>query len=404
MQLVVQRSIRVFFLFFICVSCFQPKTSTQEVVLTIADTVQVSDSLPQDSLMMNFESSINDTLDALASIIAGMDSVSQVYPDITKSKAYTNFYKEFSKRWEDFDSTRIQQLNTFEDSVLHSLLPPNQTLFYPFSGPDYLYAGHFFPDATKYILVGLEPVGSLDALVNTEPDSLESYFNLVNTSLDAILRFSFFRTNSMEEDLRQKDLDGVLHLLFLFLKKEGNSIVSAVPFQLDSLGEKQFYPSFSAQKNRVQKTKGVEIEFIDKSNQEKVLDYLSINLSDPSLKKNKAFMAYHSQNTSYTTYLKGASYLLHKSYFSRIRQHILLHSSSIVQDDSGIALHYVLSGNRKWNLHLYGKYVKPISLFSKCYQSDLDSIYKTQKVQKLGFGMGYNFKDKNSNLLIAIPY
>ena len=32
-------------------------------------------------------------------------------------------------------------------------------MFYMFSGPDFLYANAFFPNASTYILCGIEPVG-----------------------------------------------------------------------------------------------------------------------------------------------------------------------------------------------------------------------------------------------------
>ena len=54
-----------------------------------------------------------------------------------------------------------------------------------------------------------------------------------------------------------------------------------------------------------------------------------------------------------------------------------------------------------WTFKLYGNYTRPISLFSNCYQKDLDSLYKKQGSKFIGFGIGYNFNDQNSNLFIA---
>jgi len=34
-------------------------------------------------------------------------------------------------------------------------------MLYMFSGPDFLYANVFFPEATTYVLSGLEPVGGM---------------------------------------------------------------------------------------------------------------------------------------------------------------------------------------------------------------------------------------------------
>ena len=362
---------------------------------------------PSDSVKINLtvvnRIPINDSLDELAGIIAGSMEKSSIYPSITSSSFYKNYRAQFSKRWNNFDSLRINKLKNFHDSDLVKNVQPGRVVFYPFSGPDFLYAGLFFPEAEKYLMVGLEPVGTLNALEKANPDSLQNYFSSLNRSLDAILKFSFFRTNSMEEDLNSKDLDGVMHLLFLFLKREGNRIVSARPIGVDSSGQKYYHATFNELKDKKHTIRGIEIKFLTSNDSLKELDYFSLNLSDPGIRKNSGFQNYLLSLPSYITYLKGASYLLHKPYFSRIRYCILSQSTVVVQDDSGIALHYFLADKRKWTYRLYGEYSEPISLFRKAFQPSLDSLYRKIKPVPLGFGIGYNFKDNNSNLMIATP-
>ena len=53
----------------------------------------------------------------------------------------------------------------------------------------------------------------------------------------------------------------------------------------------------------------------------------------------------------------------------------------------------------KWNYVFYGSYLRPISMFSEFYQADLDSTYKQECSKPIG--IGYNFRDKNSNFMIA---
>ena len=40
-------------------------------------------------------------------------------------------------------------------------------MLYMFSGPDFLYATSFFPNASTYVLAGLEPVGAVPDLTNS---------------------------------------------------------------------------------------------------------------------------------------------------------------------------------------------------------------------------------------------
>ena len=42
-------------------------------------------------------------------------------------------------------------------------------MLYMFSGPDFLYATSFFPNASTYVLAGLEPVGAVPELTSLSP-------------------------------------------------------------------------------------------------------------------------------------------------------------------------------------------------------------------------------------------
>lgn len=84
-----------------------------------------------------------------------------------------------------------------------------------------------------------------------------------------------------------------------------------------------------------------------------------------------------------------------------VRNVILNQSEHVIQDDSGIAFHYFTESNRAWSYTFYGSYIRPIAMFSAFYQADLDSTYKQQGSKNIGFGIGYNFRDKNSNFMIA---
>ncbi len=344
----------------------------------------------------------NDSLNALAGIIAGIADTSDNYFSFVQQRTdFKNYHTNFDKRWMAFDSSRLENLKQFKTEVITKEVTPQKTLFYPFSGPDILYAQTFFPEAEKYVMLGLEPVGSLPEFKENKKDSLGKYFSKINTSLHAILKFSFFRTVNMSSDLKNAEVDGTLHLIFLFLKRTGNNLCSVKPITIDSLGNIVYQNSFIGLKKIKTNTRGIEIKFTDINNQTKTLYYFSLNAADGGLKTNKGFVAYLKNMGTVNTYLKGASYLMHKDYFSIIRNVILNQSQQVIQDDSGIALHYFTENSPNWNYTFYGQYSRPIPMFSAFYQADLDSLYKTQGSKQIGFGIGYNFRDKNSNFMIA---
>ena len=53
-------------------------------------------------------------------------------------------------------------------------------LFYPFSGPDFLHAFQFYPNANEYILLALEEVGTIPDFKSISEDSTEVYARNLN--------------------------------------------------------------------------------------------------------------------------------------------------------------------------------------------------------------------------------
>ena len=376
------------------------ETEKKEIVVTkdtIKEEVKVDSVKSEEPILM----CSNDSLESITNIMAGIIDSSKYLSFVKSTADYKAFSKNFDKRWMTFDSSRLVKLREFREKELSQIVKKQSTLFYPFSGPDILYAQTFFPNVDKYVMIGLEPVGSFPQFKEEEKDSLGKYFNKVNTSLNAILKFSFFRTESMGKDLRNTEVDGTLHLLTLFLRRTGNHLCSAKAVTVDSMGVVVYLNQFSDLKKLKSPTKGVELKFSDINNHPKTLYYFSLNAADGGLKYNRGFRAYLKNLGTINTYLKGASYLMHKDYFSVIENVILDQSEQVIQDDSGMALHYYLESKHKWNFTFYGQYLKPIPMFSEFYQKDLDSLYKQQGSKPIGFGIGYNFRDKNSNFMIA---
>ena len=346
----------------------------------------------------------NDTLDEMAKIIAGIkEDNPKVLGQIFRKKSFSNYSGLFEGSWRKFDSLRSPQLESFRSGKLNQIVGKTNTLFYPFSGPDFLYANSFFPDADTYIMMGLEPVGTLPfidqkSMIN---DSIGNYFLELKQSLNSIMSSSFFKTISMHSDFRRKQLDGTLHVLLLFIKRTGHDICSVKPGSIDTNGIWQYQSGFPAMAKSNLNNKGIEIKFTNKSGQLKTLYFFSLNLQDNALKSNKNLTNFFAKLGEVNTYLKGASYLMHRSDFSEIRRVIFDHSNYIMQDDSGIAMAYFKSSGFRWDYSLFGKYTRPIPLFAARYQPELDSMWKSKGSTPLGFGLGYNSYDNNSNLLIA---
>ena len=73
----------------------------------------------------------------------------------------------------------------------------------PLGGPDALYPTAFFPDASAFTLVGLEPVGAVPDLAALT-ERLDEGLKEMELYVTPILQISFFRTNDMEVELARR--------------------------------------------------------------------------------------------------------------------------------------------------------------------------------------------------------
>ena len=229
------------------------------------------------------------------------------------------------------------------------------------------------------------------------PDAMDQFFATVDRSLDSLLSFSFFKTDNMKVDVKQ-DLEGTLPILMLFLARTGNRVDDVASIEVDGGGNIVAAGTAKLAAGARPAT-GVDIAFRGAEGAQKHLYYFSVNLQNDYLKKS-VFASYMAKLDGVNTYLKSASYLMHKSYFSTVRSAILDRSALLVQDDSGVPYHFIKSD--KWDISLYGVYSSPIAMFKEHKEDDLVDAYKeANRAKPLPFGIGYNWRTGQSNLLVA---
>jgi hypothetical protein len=307
------------------------------------------------------------------------------------------FAKDQDKSWTKYRLTHTDPMNKWAATELDSVRQATSTLFYPFSGPDFLNAYTLFPTASTYVMFGLEPVGSVPSRENLANPAI---LPAVKKSLWSVLNFSFFRTNDMAIDLKSVNLDGAVPLIMLFAARTGNHVQAVRPVQLDAQG--QLHEVSDTTRAAGSKTiPGAELKLQAADGTEKTIYYFSADLSDYKLATKDAPLKYVRSLGPLTTYVKSATYLMHKSYFSKIRNLVLERSNCLLQDDSGVAMKYFPKNN--WQFTYYGTYKRPINLFAKQYQPELTTAYhdSLRRARPLPFGTGYNWRQTDSNLLLA---
>jgi hypothetical protein len=305
------------------------------------------------------------------------------------TKEWKDYSEALDGQWKYLDSIRLTAMRTWGNSELGSLRDQTSTVFYPFSGPDVLYANTLFPNSKLLVMAGLEPVGTMPDLNKLQQDGkLGPYLAQIKTSLFTILAASFFKTKDMKNDFNNQLVDGLMPDILVFLAREGYTVNSIEYVVLGHDGALHLRGEGSG-------APGVQITYGDG----RTLIYFQADLGNDGQKSNPGFVNLMHRLAPGVTYLKAASYLLYEDYFSTIRDAILKDSIGVVEDDSGIP--FKDFNPSKWTVIPYGDYTGPIDLFKERQQPDLAEFYSKTPHAQLSFGSGYKFHASVSSLLVA---
>jgi len=341
------------------------------------------------------------TPDDTARFLAGLrPSPGSPLNALTKSTVWQTHAARFDAVFELKDRTSLSKIRVFASKEIPQ---SDRPLLYFFSGPDFLYANAFFPDATTYVLSGLEPAGETPKIEELNPRALEYTLHNTERSLSSVLSLSFFQTNDMRRQLSTGPVSGTLPILYVFLARAGKTISEAETIALDQEGnikqadaERKGGEIGEAPQNG---TRGIRIVFSDKNHARQTLYYFSGDVSNDGL-RNSGLLKFCSKLGQTNALIKSASYLLHRDRYADLREFILKQSAVVLQDDSGIPVSYF--DPSKWELQPFGNYVGPIPLFRNRYQASLARLFRARDRKAIDFGVGYQWRRNTSNLMLAI--
>jgi hypothetical protein len=329
--------------------------------------------------------------DTIAKYLAGL-AVPASPPGVAASEnPWVVHSAELDRAWKRTDQ-QLSGISQWAPQYLGEAYQTNQTVFYMFSGPDILYAHAFFPSAHTYILCGNEAVGAIPDLNKIPPAALPVALANVRKSLESILNWSFFITKNMKTDLARPQLNGTLPLLYVFLARAHCTIESVGPVTIDRSGQ--------LGEGEKGETPGVRILFVNSSGLPQTLYYFCTDLSDDGIKSKPGVVRFCEIQGRGVSLVKAASYLMHGTGFSGIREFLLGQSDLILQDDSGIPLRFF--DRQSWSIRFCGQYLGPIATFKEYWQPDLAEAYGQTTPVVLPFGFGYQWQPNRSAVMIAI--
>lgn len=325
-------------------------------------------------------------LNDIARFLAGMPgSASSPLMASRNSEHWQRFSQNMDELWHRFSVMRQPRIAAFSRGQLGGLRSSG-TLWYPFSGPDVLFAETFFPGSNNVLLTGLEGSEMLPDLGTLSPAEIDTALDGLYTSLTTSLSCSFFITKDMRVDLQRTRLKGTLPVVLVFLARLGYNVESVQLVSLDAsggliAGHPGGWPGY------VVRAQG------------KSIYYFTGNVADFALRSDSRYLSFVKRLGSVMTYLKSASYLMHTDEFTMIRKAILDQSYAVLQDDSGLPL----SAFAGWNVNFYGSYSGVLDIFKSYYQEDLARAFAAggTNVSNIDFGVGYKFEAGQSALILA---
>jgi hypothetical protein len=312
-------------------------------------------------------------IDETARFLAGIPVTGPLEP-LTRETSWQEHASAMNEAWARKTSSQIVPIQEWMGINADQYYRSSDTVYYMFSGPDFLYADIFFPNANTYILAGLEPIGQVPDLTTMPPGVVREDLSALRSSMSSILKFQYFITKDMRADFGRGNIGGTLPILYVFLARLGYSVLDVT--HLSSPAE------------------GVKITFSGGGNS-RTLYYFKTDLSGGK----SGFLRWCAKQGAGLSLLKAASYLMHGDGFLGVRDFLLEHSRIIVQDDSGIPLR---AFPKNWMVDCYGRYVPHKEVFDKFHQPDLAAIYaRDPPPPELGFAFGYHWQKERGILMVA---
>ena len=313
------------------------------------------------------------SIDETAHLLAGLP-VTGALAALTQNGGWQAHAAAMDKAWKTKEYFQLGPIASWMSAHADEYYRSSGTMYYMFSGPDFLYAYAFFPNADMYILAGLEPVGQVPDLSRMSPEMLNANLGALRNSMSTLLVTHYFVTEEMKSELNRANFGGTLPILYVFLARLGCTVLDTT------------YVHSPAE--------GVRITFSHGGGSQ-TLYYFKTDLSGG----NGSFLRWCAARGPGVSLIKAASYLMHGEGFSGVRNFLLEHSTFIVQDDSGIPLR---SFGKNWALEFYGRFIPHGEKFGKYDQAALAEIYhRNPPPPELGFAFGYWWQAERGLLMLA---
>ncbi len=297
--------------------------------------------------------------------------------------------------WATLETNRLSKMSAWAESEIAPVIDGGLPVVYLFGGPDAISADVLYPGAPIYVLAGLEEPGAMPAIESLNPEEIDRSLDALRGALRTTIADSFFVTSRIGADLKRSKLKGVLPLMMLMLARHGDEVLEAERIYLAKTGAVTL-----GTKAPPSGVPGLRIRFRrGGTGPVRELFYFSQDVANSALPSRPGLLPFLKSLGPYNSFFKAASFILHDTHFSKVRDAVLENSESILQDDSGVQFSNLKP--QTWSLTFFGEYTPATGKFVDHFQTDLKAAWEKAEKKPLPFRNGYRHKN-GSTMILAI--
>lgn len=329
------------------------------------------------------------TPDQTAKLVAGLQPTSA---DSFSEKAFLQYAKMIDSYWSKYETKVFAPMT---DWAKHNVKPlKGDTIFYPFSGPDFPTIYAMAPGINRYILISIQRAGTPIQPDDLSPANGKKLLDHLASDWSSYTQMGFFKTIDLDKNASESGVKVTPTLMMMaFASRLGFTIESVTPIKLNDDNSDVVVDTLPGRD-----WPSVRIQ-LKKDGKGVIVDYLRIDLSDYGLNKNPTNRKFIEKSARWPMLFKAASHLPQDPAFSIIKNAALTSAPLIIQDETGIEYSDL---KNPFSIKLFGRFSKPHHLFSAQHQKSLAAAYADDKsAPTLPFRVGY-MKDSGFSLQVAV--
>ena len=293
--------------------------------------------------------------------------------------SHKTFQQRTSQAWANYDKQVGQPLAAWSNREVAYW--GRSTVFYPFSGPDFVTIARIFPGAERYVLVAIQKARQPAQLEAMNAGQRAAFEKKLGDAWEKFGKLGYFRTLDLNDDQRDGAGGvGTTTILMAFAARLGYEVTAVKPLTFNS--DKGEWEAAAGDT----RTGSVRLSLLQ-DGRRVTLDYISVDLSDSALKASEPKLAWIRQMAAHPLLLKAASHLLQQPNFTVLRDALVANAPMVVQDETGLDYRDL---RKIGPVRLYGKFSQTHRLFTTTAQPELAAAYRADKApRELPFAFSY---------------